>query len=332
MEVISPLDRGRWSWGGAPPPVVEHRGRRCVRLSSDDGARLVTVAGTGSRDGVLEADVCVPAARSFHGLIWRAVGRNYESFFCRPHQVGFPDAIQYTPVCNGMSCWQLYHGPGFWNAVRYPIGDWFTIRVAFADSAALVHLDGDEVLQAPLRLPATAGAFGVIVGGEDLMLAELRFAEGATVPQIPDPPADPRAVASWEVSDPFPEADIGIAPELDGRTWATLEAEPSGLANLSRLHPVDGERNTVYARATIRSDRDARRRIDFGFSDRAVVFLNGVRLYRGDATYRSWDHRFLGSIGWHDSLDLPLVEGANELVVAVSEDFGGWGVQARFPG
>ena len=24
-------------------------------------------------------------------------------------------------------------------------------------------------------------------------------------------------------------------------------------------------------------------------------------------------------------------EGANELVVAVSEDFGGWGVQARFP-
>ena len=40
---------------------------------------------------------------------------------------------------------------------------------------------------------------------------------------------------------------------------------------------------------------------------------------------------FLGSIGWFDTLYLPLVQGPNEFVVAVSESFGGWGVQARFP-
>jgi hypothetical protein len=38
---------------------------------------------------------------------------------------------------------------------------------------------------------------------------------------------------------------------------------------------------------------------------------------------------FLGSIGWYDTLYLPLAAGGNELVVAVAEDFGGWGVQAR---
>ena len=69
---------------------------------------------------------------------------------------------------------------------------------------------------------------------------------------------------------------------------------------------------------------------DLGFSDRAVVYLNGRALYRGDDTYRSRDYRFLGSIGWYDTVYLPLVEGDNELVVAVSEDFGGWGIQARF--
>ena len=42
------------------------------------------------------------------------------------------------------------------------------------------------------------------------------------------------------------------------------------------------------------------------------------------------DYRFLGSIGWWDSVFLPLQAGRNELVVAVSEDLGGWGVQARF--
>ena len=45
--------------------------------------------------------------------------------------------------------------------------------------------------------------------------------------------------------------------------------------------------------------------------------------------YRSRDYRFLGSIGWYDTVWLPLEQGENELVLAVSETFGGWGVQAR---
>jgi hypothetical protein len=38
-----------------------------------------------------------------------------------------------------------------------------------------------------------------------------------------------------------------------------------------------------------------------------------------------------GSIGWWDSVYLPLDAGDNELAVTVSETFGGWGLQARFP-
>jgi hypothetical protein len=71
--------------------------------------------------------------------------------------------------------------------------------------------------------------------------------------------------------------------------------------------------------------------LEFGFSDRAVVFLDRRPLFRGDDAYRTRDYRFLGSIGWWDTVYLPLREGANELVVAVSETFGGWGLQARLP-
>ena len=100
--------------------------------------------------------------------------------------------------------------------------------------------------------------------------------------------------------------------------------------HLARVNAIRDGRTTAFARVTIRSDRAQTKRLDLGFSDRAVVFLNGRPLYRGDARYRSRDYGFLGSIGWFDALYLPLESGDNELVVAVSEDLGGWGVQAKF--
>ena len=65
--------------------------------------------------------------------MWRALdGENYESFFVRPHQVGNPDSIQYTPVSNGISSWQLDHGEGFWASVPFPI------QGRFPESAGII--------------------------------------------------------------------------------------------------------------------------------------------------------------------------------------------------
>lgn len=91
----------------------------------------------------------------------------------------------------------------------------------------------------------------------------------------------------------------------------------------------------VHVRMVIRGRRlevevDGQRpvRLHFGFSDRAIVYLNGRPVYRGRAEWRSRDHRFLGTVGLFDELILPLRAGMNEVRVAVSEDFGGWGVVA----
>jgi hypothetical protein len=97
------------------------------------------------------------------------------------------------------------------------------------------------------------------------------------------------------------------------------------------VNGLSDQRDTVFARATIRSAVAQAKALELGFSDRVVVYLNGRTLFRGNDTYRSRDYRFLGSIGYWDTLFLPLEEGANELVVAVSETFGGWGIQGRFP-
>ena len=58
----------------------------------------------------------------------------------------------------------------------------------------------------------------------------------------------------------------------------------------------------------------------------------GRRLFAGNDTSRARDYRFLGSIGYWYTLELPLRAGDNELIVAMSESFGGWGLMARLFG
>ena len=70
--------------------------------------------------------------------------------------------------------------------------------------------------------------------------------------------------------------------------------------------------------------------LQFRFSDSVKVHFNGQLIYSGNDLFRSRDYRFLGTIGYYDTLYLPLLSGKNELVMAISEKFGGWGVQARF--
>jgi len=309
-----------------PPPVAtRHLGRDCFLVEN------ATVPEFEPVDGTIELELAVGPERAFPGVVWRLQdAENFESFFVRPHQVGNPDAVQYTPVFNGISSWQLYHGEGFWASVAFPIDEWFTIRVVFAGSRADVYVrDMDEpALQVrELKRPVAPGRIGIASGGPPIHVA--RFAYGADAELRSDPPSLPTVdgtVPAWDVSDPFPEAE----PEpFAGRSWTRLDAERNGLADLSRVNPIRDDRNTVLARATIRADEARTARMDFGFSDRAVVYLNGRPLYRGEDTYRSRDYRFLGSIGWWDSVYLPLVAGDNELAIAVSETFGGWGVQAR---
>jgi hypothetical protein len=333
MEV--PFDSGLWSWDGGVPVPAEHVGRACFALGTATGWVDVEL-----RDGTIELELSVGADRGFHGVCWRGRGDTFETFFVRPHQVGNPDAVQYTPVWNGVFGWQLYTGPGFWAPVEFPLDEWFRIRVVFTETQAEMYvadLEEPALVVGELRLPAGPGRVGVIaggVGGPPVHLADFRVDERAALrrPAPPPEPAADGAVRRWSVSDAFPEAEL-TTPALDlaGRTWTEVESEPSGLANLARVTGIRDGRDTVLARTTIASPRAQTVPLDLGFSDRAVVYLNGRALYRGDDAYRTRDYRFLGSIGWWDTLFLPLVEGENELVVAVSEDFGGWGVQARLP-
>jgi hypothetical protein len=329
----------RWQWDAVEGRVEEHLGRPSLYLKGG----IATVAGARLTDGWIEFDIAFARERGFVGGIWRVQdSKNYEEFYLRPHQSGNPDATQYTPVFHGLLSWQLYHGPRYTVPVDHRFDEWIRIRVVFAGLRAEVYIgDMEKPALAVAELKRGVAPGGVGVGAEDFAPAwfsNFSFAAVDAPPLAgqagPPEPVPDGTIAAWQVSDAFPERTLEgktllDAGDLAGRRWTRLAAERSGLANLARIQGIRLRSNTAFARAVIVADRERIARLDLGFSDRVRVYLNGRLLFWGDDTFQSRDYRFLGSIGYFDALYLPLTRGANELLLAVSEDQGGWGFQAK---
>jgi hypothetical protein len=82
----------------------------------------------------------------------------------------------------------------------------------------------------------------------------------------------------------------------------------------------------------VRAAQAGPRAFDLGFSDDALVLVNGKPLFRGEGSYSYDEPRREGLIGYDQArVFLPLVEGDNDLAVVVQDGFGGWGLMGRFP-
>ncbi len=335
-----PFDSPRWQIGAEENRIEEYKGKTSLVLRGG----LALVEDAEFTDGVIEYFCAFPDARAFVGATWRVQdAANREEFYIRPHQSGNPDANQYTPVFNGLSAWQLYHGEGYGTPIAYEFDTWFPVRIVVSGDRAEVYI-GD--LEKPalfiddLKRETASGAVGLAVPNFGAArYADFRL-EKADRPKLKgrverERAAPAGAVMEWEVSVPFAEkaleGSIEITPSLkDDLTWTSLISEPTGLANLSRVSTLTRETNTVFAKLTVISDRAQSKTLAFGYSDRLRLFLNDRLLYTGNNGFRTRDYRYLGTIGYFDAVTLPLQKGKNELWFAVSESFGGWGVQAAF--
>lgn len=336
--VSVPFSDEAWTIEAQNHEIVEHLGKEALKIRG--GAAMLEDLDI--RNAIVEFDVAITEDRGFVGLVFRQGDEgNFENFYIRPHQSGNPDANQYQPVYNGSASWQLYHGPEFAAPVEYRYGEWMTVRVVYAGNQAQVYIDSDEpVLRIPQLLHSNdRGAIGVSAGNfAPAHFSGFRYTALANAYRFPPAPAavEPAdgIVTEWHISDEFGENELDDVFDIDDsmkerRTWTVIAADVSGITNLAQAATLSEGRNTVFARTTVSSDAPANRLMRFGYSDKARVFVNGQLIYAGDNTYRSRDYRYLGTIGLFDSVVLPLVRGENEIWVAVTEAFGGWGVQAK---
>ncbi len=144
-------------------------------------------------------------------------------------------------------------------------------------------------------------------------------------------------IQKWEVSDKFEKSLLNdpqnIAKVIKQRSWGkTINVEEGVAANISRAVVLRDNKpgETVFARINIQSSRDQAKFFQFGYSDEVVAILNEEPIYKGNNTYRSRDYRYLGTIGLFDGIYLNLKKGNNTLLMAVSENFGGWLITGKF--
>jgi hypothetical protein len=266
---------------------------------------------------------------------------NAEIFYFRPHLSGRPDANQYTPVDNGFTAWQLYHGPAYSTPTRYRHNAWQHIKIVFKDQLADIYVDSQKpVLTVELKREAAPGKVAVYSSGfSPAYFTNFKYQASDDVAVVGTPAeveqAGPGTVTWWDVSSVFPEdtlADVTTLSDdfLASMSWNNLGSNVDGITNLAEVAQAGENGNTVFARVTVNAESAATEMLRFGYSDRVRVYLNGDLLYTGDNGYVTRDYRYLGTIGLFDELPLSLRAGSNELLFAVSEDFGGWGLIAQF--
>jgi len=336
-----PFDDERWRITAAESELVDYLGNAALRIKG--GTAVLTDADVSN--GLIEFDIAVSEERGFAGLIFRVQDdHNFEHFYIRPHQSGNPDANQYTPVFDDVSGWQLYYGEKYAAPVSYRFDEWMHVKIIFAGSKLSVYIDSDEpVLRVDdLKRDDVSGAIGVHSANFSAVhFANFKFTALADAYEFPhrataqeQPPQG--LVTSWLVSDAFDSAVLDGANSLESelrgeRTWTELWTEENGVVNLARVQGIQQGKNTVFAAVALNSDKAQSKELVFGYSDAARVYLNGTLIYKGTNDYQSRDYRYLGTIGLFDSVVLPLVKGDNEVWIAVSESFGGWGVMAEIP-
>lgn len=331
---VIPLDTTHWEISDGASYLYEtYKGKNAIYLKGG----VLIAKDMEFENGTIEFDVYLKKEHGFPGVSFRAVKDDAEQFYLRPHLPGKADANQVLPVTNGIASWQLYFGPKYSFPYEYKYDDWTHVRIDVNGDRAQVYLDYSPVANLSWRLfhPSRSGGLVFRAGNRTaLHLADIKI--NTTAPMLSNfSPVKRKAIEGiipeWEISDKFEKSLLSnpndIAQVADSRTWGrSIKVEEGVAANIARVQKLrDGQKGeTVFARIKITSDKDQIKRFHFGYSDDVIAILNNKAIYSGTNKWRSRDYRYLGTVGLFDAIYLDLKKGENTLLMAVSENFGGW--------
>jgi hypothetical protein len=289
-------------------------------------------------NSIIEVDIKTNGTRSFPGIAFRydSAG-NSEDIYLRPHLSGQADAIQYAPTYNEQTAWQLYYGEGYTAKLDIPTNRWIKLTIEVKGSQARVFVDN---LNSPaLFIPILKGKSGpgrIVVsnGGDGVYMANFRLKKMPNLNFADALPEKMRegTLQKWSLSKSFSVDDPASKnlSLLDSNEWQAVEPEASGLVNVSRYRAlVNGGPSLVYARTIIKSEKKQRVKLEFGYSDDVTIFQNRRPLYSGRAGFKSREPQFKGLVGYHDAIYVDIKKGDNEIILQLTEVFGGWGFTMR---
>ncbi|UCC39339.1 MAG: SMP-30/gluconolactonase/LRE family protein [Candidatus Aminicenantes bacterium] len=336
QEEVIDFESDRWVLKNAE--IVQYMDRKCLM-------GYAVLKDLEFQNGIIEVDIAISdnRKRSYPGIIFRVQSdTDYERFYVRPHRAPlYPDALQYTPVINGIAGWQLYNGEGFTSRTNIPAKAWVHLKMEIHGKQARVYIGKAKkpaLVITDLKHGISKGTVGLF-GPRDrtAYFSNFKYKVDSNLEFTPPPKIEmpPGIISEWQISQAFKVSQIDreqhpSEQELPEIKWRKVTSEPSGLVDIARyVRRIGREPDCVLAKTGFYSGEDQVKKLLFGYSDEVSIFLNGSLLLRANSSYQLRDPSFLGIVGLNDAVYLPLRKGENELLLMITEAFGGWGFMCQ---
>ncbi|AXT58162.1 DUF1080 domain-containing protein [Aquimarina sp. AD1] len=299
----------------------------------------ITVKNQKFTNGTIEVDVYANTIRSFAGITFRKKDNTMEEVYMRLHKTNQADAIQYTPIFNNESNWQLYreHQAN----VLFKNKGWNTLRIEVNNDQAKVFVNNEEVMSiSNLRTDNISGEIGLFA------LFTNRFSnfritpkESSEVPEkTEETPTDLNIIKKWKITEAklFDRKNLNFKNFLK-EEYITVTTEKSGLLPISKYikkaSSGNFEQNTedyTIAFTNIYSEKEETKLFSFDYSDTILVYLNGKIIFEGKNGFRTKGIQYMGHLDINtNTLYMPLKKGNNTIHCVVIDKANGWGLMAK---
>lgn len=290
-------------------------------------------------NGIIAVDVYANTARSFAGIIFRKQGDTREEVYMRPHKSTQVDALQYTPVFNGESNWQLYNR--LQANVEFKTKGWNRLRIEVNDNMAVIYVNNEKVLTIDnLRTGSKKGEIGLFALFNNRFSNFRYIQKDIALKSSKEKTAniDPNIITQWNITKAFLYDENRLHPKnFSKKIYTSVSTEASGLLPISKYIKKQSSGNFegnkevyIIASTTINSNNKGLKKFSFDYSDKIKVYLNGKLLFYGNNAFRVKGIQHEGHLGVNsNTLFLNLKKGKNKLHCVVIDRANGWGLMGK---
>lgn len=300
------------------------------------------------KNGIIEFELKPTHERAFFYVYFRKQSlTESEEVYIRTHKSNAPDTIQYSPLYQGKSAWQLYHGINGTASATLPINEWVKVKLQVIGNKLSMWVGNNpepNIKDMKLTRSDKAGSISfrsfIPRGSAAKHTAMMR---NISVQHLPnndtviknDTVLDPSIISEYKVSPAFDvlaKSSREIPQEVLSQEWNTVATNAQGVLELLKHRTIPNGTRTWAVAADIILDakRATLCQVDIGFSDAISLLLNGKPALFLDASYRYNANRQEGVMhAKQASVFLDLKAGKSTLRAIVADSFGGWGLQAQ---
>jgi hypothetical protein len=192
--------------------------------------------------------------------------------------------IQYDPIMNGSSTWQIYQGPKYQAPAPFLQGEWMKLSLVVHPNTVAIYA-GDTVTPqlviSNLQRGRSKGKIGVW-GYLPCYIRNLSIEEihptivnrsSTDLKQL----AAETLVTEWKVSRPYlKDAHVEAADK-----WVKATVEENGTLNLNRLFTSEKD-TSIQVQSMFTIPEEIESLLSFGFSDLLRLWVNDIEIYQGE--------------------------------------------------